>query len=126
MRIAVLGARGFLGQRLLHSLSRAGHEVIAVSRGPEPADLPAGTRYVQSDYRRQRRARARAGHIRLRDRPGLGHNTRHLAAPTRIGSKRQRATARAPDRDAATLRAVPVRVHINWRGSSLRLRHIAG
>lgn len=48
MRIAVLGARGFLGQRLLHSLSRAGHEVIAVSRGPEPADLPAGTRYVQA------------------------------------------------------------------------------
>lgn len=48
MRITVLGARGFLGHRLVHSLSRAGHEVIAVSRGPEPANLPTGTRYVQA------------------------------------------------------------------------------
>lgn len=48
MRIAVLGARGFLGQRLVHSLSRAGHQVTALSRGPKSAGLPSGVRYVQA------------------------------------------------------------------------------
>ncbi len=48
MRIAVLGARGFLGQRLVRSLSRAGHQVTAVSRGPQSAELPHGVRYVQA------------------------------------------------------------------------------
>lgn len=48
MRIAILGARGFLGQRLVHSLSRAGHQVTAVSRGPESAGLPEGAEYVQA------------------------------------------------------------------------------
>lgn len=48
MRIVILGARGFLGQRLVHSLSRAGHQITAVSRAPESTGLPEGARYVQA------------------------------------------------------------------------------
>lgn len=48
MRIVILGARGFLGQRLVHSLARAGHQVTAVSRGPLSTSLPEGARYVEA------------------------------------------------------------------------------
>ncbi len=48
MRIAILGARGFLGQRLTHSLSAQGHHVIAVSRGASPAGLPTSVHYIQA------------------------------------------------------------------------------
>lgn len=48
MRIAILGANGFLGQRLMRSLSLAGHQVTAVSRGPESVGLPEGARYIQA------------------------------------------------------------------------------
>ncbi len=40
MRIAVAGATGFVGRRLIPALEHAGHEVVAISRrGPVPVDV---------------------------------------------------------------------------------------
>lgn len=42
MNVLVVGGSGFLGQRLCGELIDRGHEVTALSRNPEPEDLPDG------------------------------------------------------------------------------------
>ena len=47
MRVLVTGGTGNLGRQLLPKLARAGYEVVALSRRPLPADIPA--RYAPGD-----------------------------------------------------------------------------
>lgn len=50
--IVVTGATGNVGQPLVHALAEAGEQVIAVSRGRTPADVPAGVEFRQADLTR--------------------------------------------------------------------------
>jgi uncharacterized protein YbjT (DUF2867 family) len=47
--IVVTGATGNVGRSLVQALAEVGQPVTAVSRGPAPADLPAGARHVRAD-----------------------------------------------------------------------------
>ncbi|GAA0659922.1 NAD(P)H-binding protein [Kitasatospora atroaurantiaca] len=47
--IVVTGATGNIGRTLVPLLAEAGEEVVAVSRRPEPAGLPAGVRHARAD-----------------------------------------------------------------------------
>ncbi|MFJ6610002.1 SDR family oxidoreductase [Streptomyces sp. NPDC091289] len=47
--IVVTGATGNIGQTLVPLLAGAGEEVVAVSRQPHPAGLPAGARHARAD-----------------------------------------------------------------------------
>ncbi|MFI5935090.1 SDR family oxidoreductase [Actinoplanes sp. NPDC051494] len=47
--IVVTGATGNVGRPLVHALAAAGQEVVSVSRGAAPADLPAGVLHRQAD-----------------------------------------------------------------------------
>lgn len=42
MRVAVTGASGFIGQRVIEALLQRGHTPVALSRDPEKLDLPPG------------------------------------------------------------------------------------
>lgn len=42
MRVLVTGATGVIGRQLTHLLAAAGHEVVALARHPEAADVVAG------------------------------------------------------------------------------------
>lgn len=48
-RILLTGASGFLGREVLRRLLDAGNEVVAVSRHPSPAAVPAGVIQVAAD-----------------------------------------------------------------------------
>ncbi|RST08237.1 NAD-dependent epimerase/dehydratase family protein [Streptomyces sp. WAC07149] len=47
--IVVTGATGNIGRTLVPLLAEAGEEVVAVSRQPRPAGLPAGVRHARAD-----------------------------------------------------------------------------
>lgn len=47
--IVVTGTTGNIGRTLVPLLAEAGEEVVAVSRQPEPAGLPAGVRHARAD-----------------------------------------------------------------------------
>ncbi|CAM5401420.1 SDR family oxidoreductase [Streptomyces fimicarius] len=47
--IVVTGATGNVGRTLVPLLAEAGEEVVAVSRQPHPAGLPAGARHARAD-----------------------------------------------------------------------------
>ncbi|MCX4091491.1 NAD(P)H-binding protein [Nocardia sp. alder85J] len=47
--IAVTGATGNVGSILVRTLTEAGAQVIAISRGERPADLPAGATHRRAD-----------------------------------------------------------------------------
>ncbi|MFJ9947352.1 SDR family oxidoreductase [Kitasatospora sp. NPDC091207] len=47
--IVVTGATGNIGRTLVPLLAGAGEEVVAVSRQPRPAGLPAGARHARAD-----------------------------------------------------------------------------
>ncbi|MBV6701953.1 SDR family oxidoreductase [Kitasatospora aureofaciens] len=47
--IVVTGATGNIGRTLVPLLAEAGEEVVAVSRQPQPAGLPAGVRHARAD-----------------------------------------------------------------------------
>ncbi|MEU3054789.1 SDR family oxidoreductase [Streptomyces griseus] len=47
--IVVTGATGNIGRTLVPLLAEAGEEVVAVSRQPHPAGLPAGARHARAD-----------------------------------------------------------------------------
>lgn len=49
MTIAIIGGTGFLGTAVAHRLIARGHDVLAIARGREPVDLPAGARFAQAD-----------------------------------------------------------------------------
>ncbi|MEF8808275.1 complex I NDUFA9 subunit family protein [Natronomonas sp.] len=49
MRILVVGGTGFIGETLCRELHGRGHEVTALARDPEEADLPAGVERVMGD-----------------------------------------------------------------------------
>jgi hypothetical protein len=49
VRVFLTGATGLIGRALAGSLTEAGHEVVALSRGSAPAGLPAATRLVRGD-----------------------------------------------------------------------------
>jgi nucleoside-diphosphate-sugar epimerase len=49
MRVAVTGASGFIGRRLLHVLTNAGHEVRALVRRRPPEDAPRTVAWVTGD-----------------------------------------------------------------------------
>lgn len=49
MRILVTGATGQIGRHLVGELQRNGHEVRALTRNPEGADLPPGVHVVAGD-----------------------------------------------------------------------------
>ncbi len=48
-RIAVLGATGFVGRRLVPALQAAGHDVVALTRRPDAYAGPASARYADLD-----------------------------------------------------------------------------
>src|SRR3954470_13054875 len=48
-RVAVLGATGFVGRRLVPQLEAAGHDVVAVTRRPEQYVGPGTPRYADLD-----------------------------------------------------------------------------
>ncbi|MFE7674498.1 NAD(P)H-binding protein [Streptomyces albidoflavus] len=47
--IVVTGATGNVGRTLVALLAEAGEDVVAVSRQPQPAGLPAGVRHARAD-----------------------------------------------------------------------------
>lgn len=47
--IAVTGAAGFVGRRLLQALADRGHSVVAIDRAAAPAGSPAGVRWTTAD-----------------------------------------------------------------------------
>lgn len=47
--VSVTGASGFIGRRLLHTLTEAGHEVRALVRGQPPQGAPATVTWVRGD-----------------------------------------------------------------------------
>lgn len=47
--VAVTGASGFIGSRLIERLAADGHRVLAISRNA-PASLPDGVVYVEADF----------------------------------------------------------------------------
>ncbi|MFT4883509.1 MAG: hypothetical protein ACI8U4_001016 [Natronomonas sp.] len=49
MRILVVGGTGFIGEKLCRELHGRGHEVTALARDPEEADLPSGVERVMGD-----------------------------------------------------------------------------
>jgi len=49
MNVLVVGGTGFIGTTLCRELDDAGHDVTALSRSPEEADLPAGVDRVAGD-----------------------------------------------------------------------------
>lgn len=49
MRILVVGGSGFIGRNLCRELHDRGHEVTALARSPEEADLPDGVETVMGD-----------------------------------------------------------------------------
>lgn len=49
MRVLVTGATGYVGGRLLPPLLHRGHDVRAMARRPERADVPDGARVVKGD-----------------------------------------------------------------------------
>ena len=49
MDVLVAGGSGFLGQHLCAELDERGHDVTALSRDPDPADLPDGVETAMGD-----------------------------------------------------------------------------
>jgi len=49
MNVLVVGGSGFIGTNLCAELVEAGHDVTALARSPDDADLPAGVETVQGD-----------------------------------------------------------------------------
>jgi nucleoside-diphosphate-sugar epimerase len=49
MRVLVIGGTRFIGPRLVHRLTEAGHEVAVFHRGRTTADLPASVLRIQGD-----------------------------------------------------------------------------
>ncbi|WP_433623803.1 complex I NDUFA9 subunit family protein [Halomicrococcus sp. NG-SE-24] len=49
MRVLLVGGSGFVGTALARELHDRGHEVAALSRSPDEADLPAGVETVSGD-----------------------------------------------------------------------------
>jgi uncharacterized protein YbjT (DUF2867 family) len=49
MRILVVGGTGFIGEKLCRELDGRGHEVTALARNPEEADLPKSIETVMGD-----------------------------------------------------------------------------
>ncbi|MFW5964106.1 MAG: complex I NDUFA9 subunit family protein [Natronomonas sp.] len=49
MRILVVGGTGFIGENLCRELHRRGHDVTALSRSPNEADLPSGVEIAMGD-----------------------------------------------------------------------------
>ncbi|MFD3560926.1 NAD(P)-dependent oxidoreductase [Streptomyces sp. NPDC058686] len=49
MRIAVIGAAGMVGSRVVTEAVNRGHELVAVFRSKRPADLPPGVTALQGD-----------------------------------------------------------------------------
>jgi uncharacterized protein YbjT (DUF2867 family) len=49
VRVLVTGATGYVGGQLIPALLEAGHEVRALARDPDRADLPAGVEVVKGD-----------------------------------------------------------------------------
>ncbi|MUV87183.1 NAD(P)H-binding protein [Natronomonas sp. CBA1123] len=49
MRILVVGGTGFIGENLCRELHRRGHDVTALSRSPNEADLPNGVETAMGD-----------------------------------------------------------------------------
>jgi len=47
VRVLVTGATGFLGREVTHQLTAAGHEVVALTRGP--STIPDGSHSVHGD-----------------------------------------------------------------------------
>jgi len=48
MKITIVGATGFIGSNLCHSLSKE-FEIIAIARSTQPKNLPEGISYIQAD-----------------------------------------------------------------------------
>jgi uncharacterized protein YbjT (DUF2867 family) len=49
MNVLVAGGSGFIGKHLCASLDERGHDVTALSRDPDPEDLPAGVATAMGD-----------------------------------------------------------------------------
>ncbi|WP_454198048.1 NAD(P)-dependent oxidoreductase [Nocardia sp. Marseille-Q1738] len=49
MKIAVVGANGMVGSRVVNEAARRGHDLIAVFRKQQPAALPLGVTAVEGD-----------------------------------------------------------------------------
>ena len=49
MDVLVVGGSGFIGQHLCEELTERGHDVTALSRDPDPDDLPDGVETAMGD-----------------------------------------------------------------------------
>src|ERR1700674_3581665 len=52
MKVLISGGSGFIGSHLVASLVNDGHDVVVLSRRPEPMNTARGVRYVTWDARR--------------------------------------------------------------------------
>lgn len=49
MKIAIIGATGFVGSAILHELVNRQHQLVAISRNPTTANSHAGVQWVKAD-----------------------------------------------------------------------------
>ncbi|MFI0728550.1 NAD(P)-dependent oxidoreductase [Streptomyces sp. NPDC021225] len=83
MKIAVVGAAGMVGSRVIDEAARRGHDLVAVFRSGRPAALPAGVTAVEGDAHDVGRMSALfdgADAVVAATRPAPGHE--HTAVPT--------------------------------------------
>ncbi|MBF6218581.1 NAD(P)H-binding protein [Nocardia abscessus] len=87
MKIAVVGATGMVGSRVVNEAASRGHELVAVFRKPPSATLPAGVTAVEGDANdpdRMSRLFDGADAIAAATRPALGQEHTVTATTTTL------------------------------------------
>ncbi|MBF6470971.1 NAD(P)H-binding protein [Nocardia abscessus] len=87
MKIAVVGATGMVGSRVVNEAASRGHELVAVFRKPPPTTLPAGVTAMEGDANdpdRMSRLFDGADAIVAATRPALGQEHTVTATTTAL------------------------------------------